>query len=1177
MSVNRSQRRKVLHDLNKRNSLSSKPIEAIIFYLKYVLSDHQVAQLLPSLTAKQRQLITPNHLPKNYNEIRKKGMTYSNNDLVKEIRWYVKDFIIFSSHINKFIDYEKVFEKNFLLGDYESAKYVLDKIETEICVSEWSIEKKLLIAEYQKGFKTNKELLAAIVSGDNDPVTNALAQHGSTRIEKNISASKYQEFARKFISYHKSDDLNQCLAFKLNFFAAKTYSNKGYILNFDSSSTIIDRYKSFTVVLASFISENDRRPSLDDDVADILTLLLGKLNDPTITKLLYSLNREPEIAYDSATADVLMALDAYTNADFFRAKELCTELLRENPDLFELYDVYIKSVINLHEQVDNIFPENSLSYQILSSLIHIVKKDSKTYEALLNSINVYSSIASFPWAYNYHCFVRNEFSVYDNIYEPFRMSNILTKYHNPIFGVFFFIRNSGQNYLINLGKIYTESDSIKFWLDFNGAILDDTITDIPEWKTKSYRSILYYSKFLQFKNLYAQSLNELVNLQTNERFRSENAVMHNIEEIIFSKLMAYLHLKDYPSAIDLVASSNIDNVNLANRLSYSILIDKILAFDDPQINSNINSSILLHQYEVETNDLWIAYDNFLTSIGVNFPHEIRETSQNFNHKNLIYFLHYLCKQEIYYSSYYFNNQNELDNERIEVCLLLADIDDANQEEYFREISDISRSLLIRQGIKQIDESKIYVDVKGVKTSLEKDLKESFNRSLNLSSVPIDQLQKIVEKTGNVLIPYLSKDDSQKNDFNSDNIKLTSYSRFEIFADMFDKIRDKFIASNEFGIDTYLSVRIRHGTLSGEIRSPFEAENIVTKKDSETGKYLTNDYWLSKFQFANPSLEKDFNSLMAEFSNKIDVISDELKNIFLQVKTEKKKTDGLFDYSYTESELLKAFKIKYVHIEDYDEFFSEVIDNLWEKTESNLNNVRAHIANNIKSNIITWLRELQENLDAIIDKTIYPTLSELIHRITFCQTSINIPFDKISQWFQRTNNKTINDFDFQLPLEASIITIKRIFRNYSKVFPEISNGSTTIFDGEYFAQFTDIVQILLHNIIIHSHLPADDLNIKIKIYETKNILNIIIQNNINARENLDYVNDNIKKTRDLLEKSHDNEITRKEGGSGYLKVKKILKSDLLRNEIIITLSNVDESYIFQSHISFEINNLEKQKV
>jgi hypothetical protein len=68
---------------------------------------------------------------------------------------------------------------------------------------------------------------------------------------------------------------------------------------------------------------------------------------------------------------------------------------------------------------------------------------------------------------------------------------------------------------------------------------------------------------------------------------------------------------------------------------------------------------------------------------------------------------------------------------------------------------------------------------------------------------------------------------------------------DLFQAMIINLRDEFISSAEHGLDGYLSVRIRHGTLVSQLRSPLEAANLITKKHSETGAYYSNEHWKKK--------------------------------------------------------------------------------------------------------------------------------------------------------------------------------------------------------------------------------------------------------------------------------------------------------------------------------------------
>src|SRR5690606_26068037 len=122
--------------------------------------------------------------------------------------------------------------------------------------------------------------------------------------------------------------------------------------------------------------------------------------------------------------------------------------------------------------------------------------------------------------------------------------------------------------------------------------------------------------------------------------------------------------------------------------------NRLTQSEDEQLMSEIATSIVLHQYQtyINPNDLWISYDNFLSLHGLNYPKEVEKLLERFNEDKIIYFLRNISKQEVFDSSYLFENQDELDNERIDICSLLTKVDRDNFEEYMNEISEINRNI-----------------------------------------------------------------------------------------------------------------------------------------------------------------------------------------------------------------------------------------------------------------------------------------------------------------------------------------------------------------------------------------------------------------------------------------------------------------------------------------------------
>lgn len=1169
---NRARRRQIERGLKKGKVDPSFSPEQLLYQLKYKLNEFQSERLLNELKLELLEFTEGVPLPKSIHEIRNNGQTYVEDLLDKELIWHPRLFIKYSDTINSFLKSEIEFENAFLNGDYPEALSIISKVEDQISFSHWSIEKQLLISENHFGFKKNKETLSEIVGDSNHQIVNVLSQYQSIRVERNLSHFNYEEILNRYLNLHSDKQIREYLEFKLNFFKKPYYDYKGFILSYDSNAPIIDRYNVFISIIFQILCTKESPPNLVKSVIKIINYLSKSINDPRLRNALILFDEISDIELKDIDIEFIELLDAYTDAKYERSFELGLKYIKKYPSNFDTYEITLKSMVNCNAEYFNPFNSESMAGKAFQSLYNIICKNDSTNESLLEAHKLYSSFGNSSWSYKFFTYINNEYNYRNPNFNYFKYGFINSSYFNPSIFVMMDDREKSVKLQREIQSTF-KSTTVNFWIQ-----VTNQLNSQKQLNGNTFRETLYSIKAKQVLGNYEEALLEYSNLSQAEKFQKELLKSHNVEEITSGRLTCLLQLKKYNDALNLVTDSVIANPNVVNKYGFSILLNEVKNSLNTEIQKNISAPIILHQYQQGLNDIWIAYDNFLSQNNLNYPHEIESILENFPKSKMIYFLQNICRQDIYDSSYAFENQDDLDNERIEICLLLTRVDPANVAIYIDEVSIINRNILIRKGIKQIDESKIYADVEGMKKALEKDLRESFNRSLELMAIPLDQISKLsIESTGNVVVPYFGKSrETQKVEIKEENIKITSYTRYELFADMFFKIRDKFVSSNEYGIETYLSMRIRHGTLLGEIRSVFENHFLITKKDSSTSEYLENTYWLNRLSISDETKTESVQKVLSNLSSLVDNISDDLKNKKLQIHTEKKITEGLFNYFYSENDLLALFRDKIGGIEDYDEFVDSVIEEMWARTEVNLSNVRSYILNHVKSELIKYLDETNNELNLELNKLEYPELNELVRNITECQTSVAVELEKVSQWFQRTNSKTINEFYIDLPVDASLATIRRIFPRYSSFLPQIKNSSLTKFDGEFFTQFTDLMQIIFHNITKHSQLDPQDLFCDLTITEVNGMLEIKVTNNVSPIIDLGLLNSRIDEARDLIINSQDTEMLRNEHRSGYLKIREILRSGLKRKKYTIELDNIDETRVFKTSVSFEIENLQKGK-
>lgn len=55
----------------------------------------------------------------------------------------------------------------------------------------------------------------------------------------------------------------------------------------------------------------------------------------------------------------------------------------------------------------------------------------------------------------------------------------------------------------------------------------------------------------------------------------------------------------------------------------------------------------------------------------------------------------------------------------------------------------------------------------------------------------------------------------------------------VLRKLINNIRDAFVSSNEYGLDGYLSLNIRHGAISDALRTPLSKHGLLAIYDSES--------------------------------------------------------------------------------------------------------------------------------------------------------------------------------------------------------------------------------------------------------------------------------------------------------------------------------------------------------
>ena len=283
----------------------------------------------------------------------------------------------------------------------------------------------------------------------------------------------------------------------------------------------------------------------------------------------------------------------------------------------------------------------------------------------------------------------------------------------------------------------------------------------------------------------------------------------------------------------------------------------------------------------------------------------------------------------------------------------------------------------------------------------------------------------------------------------------------MFRQMVLNIRDKFLFDPRFGLDKYLSARIRHGTLITQLRNHFLTYGLVTNK-KEGGEYVRETIWTQQRGAYLPyHIKEQVNDRLLQFTEWLDEQLRIIKEEKIQICTERNddKKDGLFDYS-------EELMARYIDLlgessyESFDAFVHTTITLLWQWTNAILKQVREYFTA-YQESVLTEMDKLQI---VILPKISQSTQLSNSFRdaITTCRTEFQADINIVLSWFKPERSK-VRFFAVRQAVDTSLSVINRINQN-ALSFSKITIDDNTNYKGDFFNAVHDIFHDMMNNIL-----------------------------------------------------------------------------------------------------------------
>ena len=547
------------------------------------------------------------------------------------------------------------------------------------------------------------------------------------------------------------------------------------------------------------------------------------------------------------------------------------------------------------------------------------------------------------------------------------------------------LRSKYINHILSFNK----EDSVA---NFCKAFLSDEIKGLPQEIFIEQRNILIAESLIR-EEKYEESLAFVESIK-NTSYKNYKYQAIKLQVYCLMKLLRF------DECLTLLASSYLEENSLAEILPVKDVIYAIDKDTRKLLSNRISVPIVFDIYSKHYNSdkdtiKSFTYEDFLFANNIKRPSELETLIHNFDKRKIIYFLRHLCTEAIMYDSTIFDGSRDVLEERLKVCRLLVEIDPESIEIYRSEIKTLLKKLIVQEKITEIEQSKIYVDVDGIKKKLEKTMKESFDRYIsflrnNVSFKTESRIIEAVKLRKQEDIDYLATVSLPQNEMN------------DIFELMIIEMRDEFISSNVHGLDGYLSLRIRHGTLEGQLRKPLEDAKLVTERESSKGIYRANIYWADHLGLVDPPLRARMISRLSDFAQEFDELVQTIKNEWIQI-SKNKGDKGFFNFVLLKVHI--AYYSAFVTSETtFEEFINYVFGQFFIILDDNLTEIRRVIDETAKLKVNNLLISLQNDLEEYFQ---FFDISAMSNRIVAARTEMLNVFNRIKEWF-RLSNTTNND-------------------------------------------------------------------------------------------------------------------------------------------------------------------------
>ncbi len=509
----------------------------------------------------------------------------------------------------------------------------------------------------------------------------------------------------------------------------------------------------------------------------------------------------------------------------------------------------------------------------------------------------------------------------------------------------------------------------------------------------------------------------------------------------------------------------------------------------------------------------------LRNAAVARPSELIDRDLDVAPHELIYFLRDVCVPDILDLSRLFSGTRQIMEERQAICSALSHVDPDNADTYADEIALIANALLLDDGRWIVDSTRIHVDSDALIRWAVRELAEDYERYRDLVQVDVAAPQSFED-----VLRELKSHPSQQSNFTPDN------EADAVLVSILRRLGDEFLTNASFGLDFYLSKRIRHQSFIGLIRGPLEFAGLITTRESEAGEYHRNEQWIGSFTWLSTDERDRIDQALRTFATKFDETLTEAKDTHFHLRTVDKPL-GMIFLSLNDRLIGLARAIIRMDF-SFREFLGVAVPVLWTAIEPSLAAIRTLISGDIKAKLIHEFDIVRATVREVAESD--PAFLEFDAAMGRGSAEVQVKLDEAANWFVHADTLRQHQlFTLEQMLQIGVDTALKSQRGYSPKITHVAEGELQL-HAPNLVFVHDALFVALGNAHKHSGLKSPQIDVRAIWDEpgatlTLEIISDCRQSNRSEKEN------QANAIRKAIADGAHAPRTRTEGGSGFAKL------------------------------------------